>query len=180
MTEHQRVTQAGGYDAELEQWLTQESSLLGERSAFGGLIASIERGTGGCKGSKGCGMTRHEPFETWTYWGDVFKAVDRTTACRQAFFRLELQERWLLCARYLANKGKLPPGLIGGLGDLAAVAVVLADCLGLSARLWSDTADEKRKAKLSRWESMAAIALEEAHRSWKTARAQVATEEACQ
>jgi hypothetical protein len=169
-------TQPGGYDAELEQWLAGESSLLGERSAFDGLIASIERGTGGCKGTKGVGSTRHEPFENWPNWPAVIGAVDRSTACRHAFFALTTHERWLLCARYLPNKSKLPPGLIGALGDLSAVSVVLAEMLGIAPRLWSDAGHDARKAKLGRWENIAAIALEEAHRAWKTARARVASE----
>jgi hypothetical protein len=170
-THHQpRITQRGGYSAELETWLTTHESLLGERSAFSGLVASIERGaTSGNSGTKGCGITRVEPFENWKKLRDVHNVIGRAGKCEMAFRMLTTYERWLLCARYLFVKTALPAGMHGTLGDLSAVAFVVADRLGLQAVIWQDASNQRTR----RWESVAVMALKEAHQQWQMARAEV-------
>lgn len=167
--------QRGGYSGELESWLTSNSALMGERSNFGGLKAAIERGgSGGCKGTKGVGRDRIEPFENWTgkFFERVHEALDRSDRCWMAWRGLTDYGRNLLSARYLYGRLKLPPGLHGQLGDLSAVAYVVADRLGLGGRLVNDIAN----GHCRQWESICAIALEEAHRDWYAERATAETE----
>ncbi len=172
-----RRTQRGGFNAELETWLTQHESLLGERSTFGGLVASIERGvTSGNSGTKGCGISRIEPFEGWISLRNVHAQIGRAGKCELAFRMLTRVERWLLCSRYLYVKTALPPGMYGALGDLSVVAMVVADQLDLLPELFQDAA----KQRFRDWEPMAARMLEKAHRSYTEAKAEVEREEAAE
>lgn len=160
--------QAGGYSAELENFLQSRASLLGERSNFEGLTAAIERGgSGGNRGTKGVGIVRVEPFEQWESLPGLHKAFDRDSRCERAWRMLTTYERWLLCARYLYTRDRLPAGVHGQLGDLSVVAYVVADRLGLAHRLALDAS----KTRTKRWESVAEIALEDAHRAWYECRA---------
>jgi hypothetical protein len=169
--------QRGGYSAELANWLQNNASLMGERSNFGGLVASIERGgSGGCRGTKGVGVVRIEPFESWAKLKELHGAFDRAAKCEQAWRALTTYERWLLCARYLFSRDKLPAGMLGQLGDLSVVAYVVADRLGIASRLALDASKQRTR----QWESVCAIALDEAHRSWQLARADVDREEAAE
>lgn len=162
--------QPGGYSAELESFLQSRASLMGERSNFEGLAAAIERGgSGGNRGTKGVGIVRVEPFENWDRWGDVFKRFDRDAKCELAWRSLTTYERWLLCARYCYTRERLPAGVHGQLGDLSVVAYVVADRLGLAHTLALDAS----KNRTRRWEAIAEIALEDAHRSWCESRADV-------
>lgn len=167
--------QPGGYSAELEQWLRNNASLMGEHSNFGGLISSIERGgSGGNRGTKGVGIVRIEPFEAWEELAHLHAAFGRSRRCERAWRMLTTYERWLLCARYLYTRERLPAGVHGQLGDLSVVAYVVADRLGLTHRLALDAS----KNRTRQWENISAIVLEEAHRSWFAARAEVDREAA--
>lgn len=190
-TEHayyHRPTQRGGYSAELESFLTTSSSLLGERSNFSGLVASIERGgSGGCSGTKGVGMTRFEPFENWKgeFFKSVHQAFSRLELCEAAWRRMGLRNQWILAARYCYSREKLPHGMHGQLGDLSAVVLVLAmlsdDPDGQMAKIftnadkWVTGRGGVKTGKLKPFETSAGIALELAHAIWRTERAHVDT-----
>jgi hypothetical protein len=168
------VRPPGGYSKELENFLQTRASLLGEHSNYGGLVASIQRGgSGGNRGTKGVGIVRVEPFEDWEHLGALHKAFGRDTKCERAWRALTSYERWLLCARYLGIREQLPVGMLGQLGDLAVVAYVVADRLGLRVAMDRDA----RKNRTSRWGYICSIALQEAHRAWFDARAEVDSED---
>jgi len=191
---HATNRQRGGYSYELDSWLTTNAVLMDERSNFAGLKAAIERGgSGGNSGTKGVGMTRVEPFTqcscathlpgeervsgvryscpvcSFDSVSDKFMRSDR---CWMAWRGLTDYERNLASARYLYGRLRLPPGVIGQLGDLAAVAYVVADRLGVLGRLVNDIAAGKSK----RWEETCVIACEEMHRSWTEERASADSE----
>jgi hypothetical protein len=162
--------QRGGYSAELELFLTTTAALMGERSNFDGQVAAIERGgSGGNSGTKGVGVIRIEMFESWESLDKLHKTFDRSRRCLMSWRMLSQYERDLAEARYLYCQKKLPPGLHGQLGDLSLVAYVVAERLGLSARLVRDIASERSR----QWENVCAIAVEELHASWCEARAAV-------
>jgi hypothetical protein len=172
--------QRGGYNREVEWYLTELSRIMGERSNFGGLVASIERGgSGGNSGTKGVGMVRIEPFENA---GNLHATLDddrsvhgtfaRAYACEQTWRRLGIHRQWRLAARYCLTREKLPPGLHGQLGDLSAVAFVVAYQAGPEQvqRLWVGAA---KKGALRWAEDAAAKALEIDHAVWDEERAGV-------
>lgn len=175
-----KATQRGGYRHEVEWYLTEVARLMGERSNFGGLVAVIERGgSGGCKGTKGCGIVRVEPFETGPDLVLVHRDFRRARACEATWLAIGQRSRWILAARYCYSREKLPPGLHGQLGDLSAVAFVVAK--------FADDArdkDARRKSQVERlldgagkkdalgWaEKTAEKALQEAHGLWGACRA---------
>jgi hypothetical protein len=172
---YQLNRQRGGYNREVEWYLTELSRIMGERSNFGGLVASIERGgSGGCSGTKGVGMVRVEPFENWDgeFFAKVHQAFGRANACEQTWRRCGLHVQWILAARYCLTREKLPPGLHGQLGDLSAVAFVVAYQAGPEQvqRLFAG-ADKKGGL---RWaEDAAAKQLEIGHAVWEEERAGV-------
>lgn len=166
-----RATQRGGYNREVEWYLTETARLTGERSNFGGLVAVIERGgTGGNSGTKGCGMTRIEPFEFGPELVLVHKDFRRLRQCDGAWARLSAHHQAILHARYCYSRERLPPGLHGQLGDLSEVAVVLLRRRGESelARLLKGAA---KKGALAWAEKLAAKELEQAHDMWALMRA---------
>jgi hypothetical protein len=186
---HATNRQRGGYAFELENWLQNNASLMGERSNLPGLIAAIERGVNaGNSGTKGVGMVRIEPFTQCSCathlpgesrvtglryscptcsFGAVADKFDRSDRCWAAWRGLTDYERDLLAARYVFTSRKLPAGIQGQLGDLAAVAYVVADRLGLLERIIQDSIRQRWR----QWESVCAMALEEAHRGWRESRA---------
>lgn len=174
-----RPTQRGGYSAELENFLTTSSTLLGERSNFGGLVASIERGgSGGCSGTKGVGMLRIEPFENWDgrFFEKVHQSFGRYSLCNVTWKRLGLRHQWRLSARYCYSREKLPHGLHGQLGDLSVVAFVIAlesdDPAASVEKLFRGAA---KRGGLKSVEQTAARQLEISHRVWTVERAHVDT-----
>lgn len=173
----------GGYNYEIDWWLTQSSSLMGERSNFGGLVAAIERGgTGGCSGTKGCGMIRVEPFETRGQLhasadghGSIHGDFDRVRACEYTWRHIGNYSRWVLAARYCYDRNKLPIGLYGQLGDLSAVAYVVAMRLD-DERPGRHYVERLTKlagehGSLASYEDRAAKALTVAHGDWALFRA---------
>jgi len=186
-----RITQRGGYNAELENWLTNSASMMGERSNFAGLVASIERGgSGGCRGTKGVGMVRYDPFE---HWGSIIalnRAFDRAERCDIAWRQLIHYDQWLLAARYCYSREKLPHGMHGQLGDLSAVAFVCAhvfDDAWLDEHKYDDPEDVQRlpsqvvkliagagrRGGLKWAEDQAATELQLAHSHWIERRSEV-------
>lgn len=166
-----RATQRGGYNREVEWYLTETARLTGERSNFGGLVAVIERGgSGGCSGTKGCGMTRIEPFEFGPELVLVHKDFTRLRLCDAAWNRLGMAHQAILHARYCYSRERLPPGLHGQLGDLSEVAIVLVRRKGEDelARLLKGAA---KKGGLTWAEKLAARELEVAHGVWVIMRA---------
>lgn len=183
--EKSRVTQRGGYNREVEWYLTEVSRLMGERSNFGGLVAVIERGgTGGNSGTKGCGMIRIEPFENSGELSRIHGEFKRMRRCELAWLALSLEARWLLSARYCYSREKLPPGLHGQLGDLSGVAFVVAAISdnnpGPKHRCQIDrlVSGAPKKGALKWAEDSAAKALDTAHSLWGVCRAHVDTMEA--
>lgn len=182
-----RVTQRGGYNREVEWYLTEVSRLHGERSNFAGLVAAIERGgSGGCSGTKGCGIVRIEPFENrgGEFFKDVHKDFARANSCEATWLRLGVETRWILAARYCYTREKLPPGLHGQLGDLSAVAVVMAALRDATGEHEASQFDRlmvaSQKKGGNQWaEKMAETGLKQAHEMWATLRAHIETMEAC-
>jgi len=180
-------TQRGGYNREVEWWLTELARLMGQRSNFGGLVAVIERGgTGGNSGTKGCGMIRIEPFENAgilhsTRYGErsVHGDFSRMRLCERAWSDLSIYARWLLTARYCYSREKLPPGIHGQLGDLSAVAFVVAqfsDYARLPGSVRKPMVDRilegaSKKDALVWAEKSAARELGQAHGLWDVCRA---------
>lgn len=182
--------QRGGYSAELENWLRSNAAMMGERSNLPGLVAAIERGVdSGNKGTKGVGVVRIEPFTQCACvpqlpgepritgvrrscptcsFNDVRDRFDRSDRCWMAWRGMTDYERDLAAARYIASSKKLPAGMTGQLGDLAAVAYVVAERLGLLGRLLQDCARQKWR----HWEDVCAMAVESMHASWREERAQ--------
>jgi hypothetical protein len=138
------------YDRELEWFLTESCSVMGERSAFGALVAAIERGCdSGNKGTKGCGRTIAFPFSDRDFgWGTNWEGqglIARASACRRAWQLLTTHQQAIFVARYCLEVGKLPSGMHGALGDLAGVAIVVAS----SHDGWLDRLRED--ARRQRW-----------------------------
>jgi len=184
-TETSRVTQRGGYNREVEWYLTEVSRLHGERSNFAGLVAAIERGgSGGCSGTKGCGIVRIEPFENAGELVDIHRNFRRANACQTTWLRLSLETRWVLAARYCYTREKLPPGLHGQLGDLSAVAVVMAALRDATGEHEASQFDRlmaaSQKKSGNQWaEKMAETGLKQAHEMWAVTRSMLDTMEAC-
>lgn len=175
-------TQKGGYNREVEWWLTEVARLHGEKSNHAGVVAAIERGiNGGCKGTKGCGIIRVEPFENdgrlragFEGGRSIHGDFARARACEAAWRALRLPTQWILAARYCYTRNNLPPGILGQLGDLAVVAIVVvairdAQNEGVEgyrsqfARLMEGT----RSKAGNRWaEELAARELTLAHAEW--------------
>lgn len=177
------TTQRGGYNREVEWYLTEVARLMGERSNFGGLVAVIERGgTGGCKGTKGCGIVRIEPFENGPELVLLHRDFGRARRCEATWEALSTYHRWLLAARYCYSREKLPPGLHGQLGDLSVVAMVAAASVDEAHR--HEDGHKCQVARLldgapkkggNKWaENLAARELEHAHTMWGLLRAQAA------
>jgi hypothetical protein len=123
------VTQRGGYNREVEWYRTETARLMGERSNFAGLVAAIERGgSGGCSGTKGCGMIRIEPFENTggQFFEKPHREMQRMRRCDHAWRDLGTRGQLILDGRYIFPLGILPPGIHGQLGDLSGVVWVLA------------------------------------------------------
>jgi hypothetical protein len=183
-----KAAPSGGYSGELERWLRTNAVMMGERSNFGGLKAAIERGgSGGNSGTKGVGVTRLEPFTQCRCDPDdpsdkgcpvcsfklVTKRFDDSDKCWRAWRMLTDYERALLAARYLCQLNQMPPGLIGQLGDIAAVGLVVAHKLTIAGRFIQDLA----KGRVRLWEPVINASLSEAHRSWFAARAEIDTDD---
>lgn len=165
-------TQRGGYSGELESWLVNRALLMGERSTFSGIVAAIEKGgDSGNSGTKGCGVKRVEPFENWKSLPALHRAFDRDARCEAAFRALTTQERWFAAARYCAKRESYPAGLHGQLGDLAAVAVVVA--ASISREMLRRFLDDASRGRSKGWEDIACKACEEMHKSWAAARVEV-------
>ncbi len=161
----------GGYSAEVESWLTEYAASMGDRSTHAALVAAIERGAnGGNSGTKGCGILRREPFENWRgSLRSLHGAMDKAKRCEMALRMLTTYERWQLCARYMCRIANLPIGMNEQLGELSAVAIVVADRLGLSHRLAADAT----KKRFRQWTDVAAMALQDTHDQYYLARAEV-------
>jgi hypothetical protein len=191
-----RITQRGGYNREIDWYLTERARMMGERSTFGGVVASIEKGgSGGCKGTKGVGVLRVEPFTNCKCDPDakdggcglcgctaLHRAFGRATACEMTWRRLGLVHQWRLAGRYAFSREKLPPGLYGQLGDLSGVAFVCAfeadeAAAGDAAHVSQVTrliAGAAKKSALKWAENQAAKALVISHSVWDLERAEVA------
>ena len=168
------------YNHEIEWYLTEVCSIMGEKSNFCGLVAVIERGgNGGCSGTKGCGITRVEPFEncgalhvTSENGRSIHADFERIRECDETWRRIGQFSRWVLAARYCYSRDKLPPGLHGQLGDLSAVAYVVATRLDGAAANGLTTHVDKlldgadKRGALRGIEAKAAQALKVAHADW--------------
>jgi hypothetical protein len=183
--EKSRITQRGGYNREVEWYLTEVSRLMGERSNFGGLVAVIERGgTGGNSGTKGCGIIRVEPFEASGDLSVIHRDFKRARRCEIAWSKLSLEARWVLAARYCYRREKLPHGLHGQLGDLSGVAFVVAALSDANpgprhkCQIDRLVTGAPKKGSLAWAEVSAEKALKNAHSLWKVCRAHVETMEA--
>lgn len=173
------------YDRELEWFLQESPSVMGERSAFDGLVAAIERGANsGNKGTKGCGRVIHFPYGDLDLGYGVAGAglIRRCRVCRITWGLLDTWPRNVAVARYLFEAGKLPQGMHGALGDVAGVAIVVAQHFGTLDRL----ADDARHQRWSFWsdpkaDGARAIAgeLVAAHRAWFAAKVRVAKGDEC-
>jgi hypothetical protein len=172
--------QRGGYNREVEWYLTELSRIMGERSNFGGLVASIERGgSGGNSGTKGVGMVRIEPFEnagnlhaTTSDDRSIHGDFARANACEQTWRRLGIHYQWIGSGRYCLKREKLPPGLYGQLGDLSGVAFVLAYESGPD-QVERLIVGASKKSGLRWAEDGAAKELERMHSVWTEERAGV-------
>lgn len=160
----------GGYSQELESWLRDRASLMGERSNFAGIVAAIEKGaTGGNSGTKGCGIVRIEPFESWESLHVLHDTFERAGRCELAFRELTTFERWLACARYLYRRETVPAPMHLKLGHLSCVALVVAGKLGLHEQLLVDGWDGKADG----WLRVAEVACEAMHQAWSASCAEV-------
>ena len=142
---------------------------------MGALTAMIECGIPTGTNEPDARITDHLLGMGQTIVGDV----ERERRCAAAWAKVGHVHRQVLLARYCLIVGKLPPGLHGGLGDLAGVGLLCAHRRDETAKLLQtvqralQTKGANEKAAVFRpWASRAQKANVEAHAVWVLARAE--------
>ena len=130
--------QPGGFDSELNWWLNNSQSMMGERG--GGLEVSEQ---GKCSGTKGTFRTFRDIFQgdvVFGYGTTCPGLIARANKCRRAWRTLTgdceivipqreslfVPHRDVLLARYLFAVDPSQKGLHGAAGDVAGVVMLLA------------------------------------------------------
>jgi len=158
----------GVIDSDLEWLLCVMPSLMGEGSGHGALVAALERGQalgGGCASSDGAeeAVERARPH------------VERARRLTAIWARLELTHRRVLHAHYYQPRSHWRPGVRAHLGELAGACKVLTPMWDSLELACSNASQSGHSARIKRELGRAERALAAAHRAWRDAKVEAAS-----